>query len=364
MNPVLTRLGNKTTGAAIAAAERGAPDVAVRAGMRAAIARRLAAEQKRSDRDRDAWLQQWSAGPIALVPDEANRQHYEVPSSFFELILGPRLKYSSCLWGDPGSRWSPGLAEAEVAMLDVTIDRCLGQADIEDGMRFLDLGCGWGSVSSRLAERFPSASILAVSNSASQGDFIRGRATAQGLTNVEHRVVDVNDLGGALQGEQFDRVVSVEMLEHVRNHRRLFDDVAELLVNGGAFYIHVFAHRDLFWPFEDDGEANWMARYFFTGGVMPSRRMFGELLADDSSALTVESDWWFNGSHYARTLDAWLGRLDDNRDAVTEVLGSVYGSDTERWVQRWRMFLMACSELFGYAGGSEWGVSHQLLRRR
>ena len=319
--------------------------------MRAAIGRRLETERARPEDDRRRWLAEWMEGPIALVPDEANRQHYEVPPEFFELILGPRLKYSSCLWS-PGAT----LSQAEVAMLDRTID----QAGVEDGMRVLDLGCGWGSVSLRIAERFPEATVVAVSNSGPQGQFIRRRAADSGLDNVEHRVVDVNRLtdAGLAEDGLFDRVVSVEMLEHVRNHRRIFADIADLLTADGALHVHVFAHRTLFWPFEDRGEGDWMARTFFTGGVMPSHDLFERL----GGPLTVDRRWWFPGHHYALTLDAWLGRLDSRVDEVTRVLQPVYGGDTERWVQRWRMFLMACSELFGFAGGSEWGVSHQLMR--
>ena len=345
-------------------AERGGPDRLVRAAMRSAVERRLKAEVRRASTDRVRWLREWSSGPIALVPDEANRQHYEVPPEFFELILGPRLKYSSALYSNNDT-----LARAEERMLDLTIDR----AGIADGMRVLDLGCGWGSLSMRIAERFPSVEVLAVSNSRPQGEFIRRRMAGRPggrLDNVEHRVVDVNTLAddGAVErlGGPFDRVVTVEMLEHVRNHELLFTALADLLRVDGAVYLHVFAHRNLFWPFVDDGAANWMARYFFTGGIMPSHELFGDVLSGscDGSALEVAQRWWFDGTHYARTLDAWLDRLDANRDAVVDVLRPVYGTDTDRWVQRWRMFLMACSELFGYADGTEWGVSHQLLTRR
>ena len=242
--------------------------------------------------------------------------------------------------------------------------------DPQAGERILDLGCGWGSLSLRIAERFPSCQVVAVSNSKPQGEFIRSRAAARAdgaLGNIEHRVVDVNALSGADLGERFDRIVTVEMLEHVRNHRRLFEDLAGLLKSDGALYLHVFAHRNLFWPFSDEGSANWMARHFFTGGIMPSHGQFGEILdlrswvGDDGPPLQVAERWWFDGTHYARTLDAWLDRLDHNHEGVIDVLRPVYGDDTDRWVQRWRMFLMACSELFGYDDGAEWGVSHQLL---
>ncbi|MDH4278835.1 MAG: cyclopropane-fatty-acyl-phospholipid synthase family protein [Acidimicrobiia bacterium] len=349
----------------IGLAERRAPDRLVRRAMRAAVERRLAAEIGRPAIDRARWRREWADGPIALVPDEANRQHYDVPPEFFELILGPRLKYSSALW-ETGT--NDTLAQAEERMLDLTIT----QAGITDGMRILDLGCGWGSLSLRIAERFPAAQVVAISNSKPQGDFIRGRAASWPggpLVNIEHRVVDVNALADADFGDRFDRIVTVEMLEHVRNHRRLFGELAELLHPDGALYLHVFAHRNLFWPFTDEGSVNWMARYFFTGGIMPSHDLFGEILDPigwdgvGGPPLEVNRRWWFNGTYYARTLDAWLARLDANRAAVVDVLRPVYGTDTDVWVQRWRMFLMACSELFDYADGSEWGVSHQLLTR-
>lgn len=356
-------VGDQVVRAGIGLAERGAPDRLIRRAMRAAVERRLATEIERPAIDRVRWRREWAEGPVALVPDEANRQHYEVPPEFFELILGPRLKYSSALW----QTGTDDLAQAEERMLDVTIQR----AGITNGMRILDLGCGWGSLSLRIAERFPAAQVIAISNSEPQGEFIRGRAASWPggpLVNIEHRVVDVNDLSGVDFGDRFDRIVTVEMLEHVRNHRRLFGELAELLRSGGAVYLHVFAHRNLFWPFTDEGSANWMARYFFTGGVMPSHDLFGEILdpgawGDGDPPLRVAERWWFNGSHYARTLDAWLDRLDADRDAVVEVLRPVYGAETDRWVQRWRMFLMACSELFGFDDGFEWGVSHQLLTR-
>lgn len=363
--------------AAVDLAERGAPDRVVRAGMRAAIGRRLATERRRDPMERVRWLEEWSRGPIALVPDQANEQHYEVPAAFFELILGPRLKYSSGLWAG-----GDDLAAAELAMLDLTIDR----AGVADGMTVLDLGCGWGSISLRLAERFPSARVVAVSNSTSQGAFIADRARALGLDNLTHRVVDVNCLAatlgpgpgpgpgpgtgagskpgtGLIEPGRFDRVISVEMLEHVRNHRALLSTLATLLAPGGEVYVHVFAHRELYWPFEDDGAANWMTRYFFSGGIMPSADLFERITATDEVGLWAVDRRWFNGTHYANTLDAWLDRIDANRDRVHSVLRPVYGPDTDRWIQRWRMFMMACSELFGYDGGDEWGVVHTRLSR-
>jgi cyclopropane-fatty-acyl-phospholipid synthase len=331
----------------VSAAERGLPDGWTRAGMRRVIAARLATEHGRTAAERAAMLQRWHDGPVALVPEVANEQHYEVPAEFFELILGPRLKYSSCLWEDGAST----LGQAEDAMLRLTERR----AGIVDGMRILDLGCGWGSLSLWLAERFPAASIVAVSNSASQGRFIAARASAGGLANVRHRVADVNDL--ELEGT-FDAVVSVEMMEHVRNHPALLERVAAHLEPDARVFVHVFAHRSHYWEFVDEGPGDWMARTFFAGGVMPSHTDFDRMIAP----FDVEASWWVDGRNYRRTLDAWLARLDAQRPQVADVLAPVYGDATERWVQRWRMFLMACSEFFGWDGGRQLGVSHHRLR--
>jgi cyclopropane-fatty-acyl-phospholipid synthase len=331
----------------IDAAERGIPDPLVRAGVRRVVRSRLARERARRQSEREAMLRRWQAGPVALVPDVARQQHYDVPASFFEAMLGPRLKYSSCLWRDGAS----SLGEAEEAMLELTAQR----AQIVDGMRILDLGCGWGSLSLWLAERYPGAHIVAVSNSVSQGEFIRSRAGRRGLRNVEHRVVDVNRLD--LEG-RFDAVVSVEMLEHVRNHPALLDRVRAHLEHDATAFVHVFAHRTLFWELADRGAGDWMARHFFTGGIMPSHEQFDRLVAPHH----VEASWWVDGRNYARTLDAWLDRLDARRSEVAAIFEDVYGRSTARWVQRWRMFLIACSVFFGWNGGSQLGVSHHRLR--
>lgn len=343
----LTAMRNPATQLAVTLAERGAPDGLVRAGMRRAIQNRLTAEEQRDDTDIAAMLAEWHTGPVALVPELANAQHYEVPASFYQLVLGPRLKYSSCLWPTRET----DLATAEEEMLALTARR----AGIENGMRILDLGSGWGSLSLWLAEHFPDSEILTVSNSVSQGDLIRSRAAAGRLQNIRHQVVDVNDLD--VRGP-FDAVVSVEMLEHVRNHPVLLQRLMEVVVPGSPMFIHVFAHRDRFWAFEDRGPGDWMSRYFFSGGVMPShnqiKRLFGPVELADS--------WWVEGTHYERTLNAWLDLLDSQIDEVTKILEPVYGAETKTWVQRWRMFFMACAEFFGYNDGKTLGISHHLLR--
>ncbi len=330
-------------GAAIALAERGAPDGAIRWGMRKGIEGRLAEEMARAEAERDGWLAEWHRGPIALVPERANDQHYEVPAAFFEAVLGPRLKYSSGLWPTPGT----DLAGSEEAMLE---ESCRA-AGIEDGMAILDLGCGWGSLALFVAERYPACTVTAVSNSTSQGRYIADRAARHGLDNVRHRVVDVNRL--ELDG-RFDRVVSVEMFEHVRNHPALLTSLDRLVEPGGAVFVHVFAHRLYFWPFEDRGAGDWMARTFFSGGIMPSHDLFTRF----ASPFRVTASTWHSGLHYQRTLDAWLDRIDAAPRAVAATLAG-----SPQTVRQWRMFMMACSELFGYADGVEWGVSHHLMIR-
>ena len=332
---------------AIAVAERGAPDSVIRAGIRRTIRARLNAERTRDGLERDQMLGHWHRGPIALVPGLANEQHYEVPPEFFELILGPRMKYSSCLWPSGTNT----LRQAEEAMLELSAER----AGLEDGMRVLDLGSGWGSMSLWIAERYPESEVVAVSNSVPQGAFIRSRVEQRGLRNVRHVVRDVNAL--ELEG-RFDAVVSVEMLEHVRNHPALLEQVASALQPNAQVFVHVFAHRDLLWEFEDRGTGDWMARTFFSGGIMPSHTDFRRLVAP----FAVEQSWWESGLHYQKTLEAWLGLLDAHRPEVTRALAPVYGAQTDLWVQRWRIFLMACSEFFGYSGGDLLGVSHHRLR--
>ena len=341
-------LSDRFADAAVELAERGiVPDPAIRWGTRRLVAGRLAAERDRDPTERAAFWAEAQEGPIALVPDLANTQHYEVPAAFFDLVLGPRRKYSSAWW-PPGT---DGLADAEEAMLALTAER----AGLADGQAILDLGCGWGSFTLWAAERFPDARVVGVSNSTGQRAHILGSAAERGLANVEVRTADINDFD---PGRRFDRIVSIEMLEHVRNHRRLFDRMRSWVVDDGSVFVHVFAHREFAYPFEVDGPGSWMARTFFSGGVMPSVQLIPEAAAP---GFALAGDWWMDGMHYARTLDAWLERLDEWRPEVRAVLAPTYGEDVDRWVQRWRMFFMACAALFAYDGGAEWGVAHHRL---
>jgi cyclopropane-fatty-acyl-phospholipid synthase len=286
------------------------------------------------------------ASPVAVAPEAANAQHYEVPARFFELVLGPHLKYSSGWW----PRGVSDLATAEESALELTGWR----AGVRDGMDILDLGCGWGSFSLWAARRFPRCRVTAMSNSAVQGEHIRRRARELGLANVDVVTADINHF---TTGRRFHRVVSVEMLEHVRNWEVLFARVASWLRPEGAFFLHVFAHRELAYRYEDRGSGDWMARHFFTGGVMPA----DSLPHHFADHLAVRRHWRLDGRHYSRTLEAWLANMDANRAEIMALFGVTYGADARRWFGRWRMFFMACSELFRYRDGAEWGVSHYRL---
>ncbi len=329
------------------------PDPVVRAFMRMVIGQRLQSE-KAPDMERTRLrLQQFtdelSSGPIAIATDDANRQHYELPAEFFETVLGPHLKYSSCLWPEGVT----DLAEAEEEMLALCVDR----AGIMDGMEVLDLGCGWGSMALWIAAKFPRARVVAVSNSRTQAEFIRRRCTERGIDRVEVLTADMNEFSSA---RRFDRIVSVEMFEHMQNWDRLFSRVSNWLEPAGRFFLHVFCNRRYAYRFVDSGSSDWMARHFFSGGIMPSEdfpRRFGR-------HLEVIDQWRVDGLHYSRTLEAWLRAMDANRQRLIPLFRDTYGDQAERWFARWRMFFMACSELFGYRHGMEWYVSHTLLKPR
>jgi cyclopropane-fatty-acyl-phospholipid synthase len=327
----------------IALAERGlAPTPLIRRGIRRLCADRLA--EFRAGPTLTTFIDEIAAAPVAPVPERANAQHYEVPSAFFQLVLGTHLKYSSAFWPSAVST----LDEAEEAMLALTCER----AQLEDGQDVLELGCGWGSLSMYMARRFPRSRIVAVSNSATQRAFIEARCPA----NVTIVTADMNVFS---PGRQFDRIVSVEMFEHMRNWRVLLDRVAGWLANDGQLFIHVFCHATNAYAFESAGASNWMGRHFFTGGIMPAF----ELLPRLDGPLTVKDKWFLDGRHYERTAAAWRRNLEDRRDAVVAVLRPHYGHDAVRWYHRWRLFFLSCEELFGYAQGTEWGVAHYRLAK-
>lgn len=333
------------------AERRFVPDPVIRYGIRRLAAQRLREEQhEQRTYEGDALTTGISGGQLAIDTDAANAQHYEIPAEFYNIVLGPHLKYSACFW-PPGVT---NLSGAEEAMLALYAER----AQLADGQHILDLGCGWGSFSLWAAARFPSAQITAVSNSHSQRGFIEAECMKRGLTNVKVITADVNEL--FLPVGAFDRVVSVEMFEHVRDYQGLLERVSKWLAPQGRLFVHVFCHERYAYPFETDGEDNWMGRYFFTGGVMPAR----DTLARHQDHLSLDQQWSLSGIHYRKTAAAWLARLDGREVEVRRALAPVYGAEVDRWVQRWRMFFMACEELFGFAGGDEWRVCHYLFRPR
>jgi cyclopropane-fatty-acyl-phospholipid synthase len=338
-----------------AIAEKGLlPDPAIRWGIRR-LHRKTLSEVKRGDVEAESnalqrFIRELRESLIAIDSQRANEQHYEVPSAFFRLFLGPHMKYSSGLW-NPGTAT---LEHAEEAMLDLTCKR----AGIENGMEILDLGCGWGSLSLWMAQHYPKSRILAISNSSGQRELIHGRCAELGMTNLEVMTADMN----AFDCERrFDRIVSVEMFEHMRNWERLLARISLWLKPEGRLFVHHFSHREVTYLFRSESDEDWMGHYFFAGGMMPSDGLIQRFQQD----LIVEDHWRVNGRHYQRTLEAWLEKLDSSRSAALPILASVYGpSKATVWFNRWRLFLLACSELFGYQNGNEWFVSHYRLKKR
>lgn len=322
------------------------PDWIIRIGIRRLLGKRAArAESQRFDMD--AFVDELKRSPLALHTDAANDQHYEVPAEFYRRVLGPKLKYSCCLYDSSDTT----LAEAEEAMLRLTCER----ASLEDGQRVLELGCGWGSLSLWMAEHFPHSDITAVSNSNSQRQFIESQAAERGLSNLRVITADMRDF--AAEG-RFDRVVSVEMFEHMRNYELLFKRVEGWLVPDGKALVHVFCHVGDPYLFETDGPDDWMGRHFFTGGTMPSTGLFERFDAN----LRITKRWKVGGMHYWQTCEHWLDNLDDTRDRLLKLFQSdLPAQDARVALQRWRIFFMACAELFRYRDGEKWFVEHYLF---
>jgi len=329
------------------------PDRVIRAGIRRLLKQRLdeidAGDVEAAARRIEHFVAEMDASPVALVPELANEQHYEVPADFYALALGRRRKYSSCYWPDGVT----SLDGAEEAALAMTCER----AGLRDGLDVLELGCGWGSLTLWMAEHYPASHVTAVSNSHSQRAYILAQAAERGLRNVEVITEDMNRFASA---RKFDRVLSVEMFEHMRNYRALFERIHSWLEPGGRFFLHIFVHRAVPYAFVDSGPSDWMSRHFFSGGIMPS----DELPLRFQEHLRLVQRWRWNGQHYEKTANAWLAAMDQRRAAVWPILEQTYGANAARqWWMRWRIFFMACAEMFGYRRGQEWWVAHYLFER-
>jgi len=334
------------------------PDALSRLGMRQLMKQRLVDEAAGDGEQRSQRFNQFLAelrnSPIAVETGAANEQHYEVPAEFFHRHLGPRLKYSCALYPTGNET----LAQAEELMLSLYAER----AGLRDGQRMLDLGCGWGSLSLWLAEHYPNSQVVGLSNSHGQREFILQRAAKRGLTNLTiltGNIVDFEFPAGGIHGG-FDRVLSIEMFEHMKNYGLLLAKIARWMNDDAKLFIHIFVHKLLAYHFQVANQTDWMSQYFFTGGTMPSEN----LLLNFQDDVKLEQQWWVSGTHYERTSNHWLAGMDAHKAEILEIFRKGYGKDAAVWVQRWRMFYMAVAELFGYADGNEWGVAHYRFAKR
>lgn len=331
------------------------PDAAIRIGIRNLLGKKLREETRENavaqSEALSAFVEELKRSPIAIKTSDANEQHYEVPTEFFQLVLGPRMKYSSGYW--PSDTTS--FAESEAAMLALTCQR----AALADSLDILELGCGWGSLTLWMAENYPNARVTGVSNSATQKLHIEAEAARRGLSNIRILTADMNVFEAG--DSAFDRVVSVEMFEHMKNYQLLMAKVARWLRPGGKLFVHIFTHREFAYHFEGKDPSDWITRYFFEGGTMPS----DDLLLYFQEDLTIENHWRVSGTHYQRTSEAWLENMDAHEPAITPILERTYGKDqTAKWRAYWRVFFLSCAELWGFRGGNEWLVSHYRFTKR
>ncbi|HEY9200127.1 MAG TPA: cyclopropane-fatty-acyl-phospholipid synthase family protein [Gammaproteobacteria bacterium] len=329
------------------------PDSIIRQGIRRLLKQRLqeisADDLQASHQLKQAFIRHMRQAPIALTPEKANQQHYEVPAAFYNTVLGSLNKYSCCYWKDD----TRTLDRAEVNALELSCEH----ADLQDGQHILELGCGWGSLTLWMARHYPSSQITAVSNSHSQKAYIKQQAENAGLNNIQVITCDMNDFHS---DAQFDRIVSIEMFEHMRNWQQLLHRVSQWLAPEGKFFMHVFSHCSVPYAFEVKDESDWMSDVFFTGGMMPS----DDLLLYFQDSLQVEQSWIWNGDHYAKTCNAWLGNMDQHKASLMPLIRDTYGTEhSQQWWMRWRIFFMACAELFAFEQGQQWHVMHYLMSK-
>ena len=330
------------------------PDNLIRFGIRRLCKQRLKISNTQNcendDKYQRNWIKKLKNSPIAIVPEKANEQHYEVPPKFFEKVLGSNMKYSSGYW----YKNTINIDDSELIMLQKTTER----AEIEDGMRILELGCGWGSLTLYIAKKFPNSTLVAVSNSKDQKQYILKKCIENNISNIVIETADMNDFSIS---QKFDRVISIEMFEHMRNYQKLLKRIDNLLFDDGKLFIHIFSHKLIAYPFINDGPSDWMAREFFSGGQMPSHNLLLHFQED----LIIDKMWRISGKHYSKTSQYWLENMDRNRKYIIEMFNEIYGKqNSQRWFQRWRIFFMSCEELFGYNNGNDWGVSNYLFKKR
>lgn len=328
------------------------PDQFIRVGIRGLLKDKLDEERHLDEQQGDArkaqLIQQLKDAPIAVNTREANQQHYEVPTRFFQLVMGKHMKYSCGFWKNDNVSFD----QSEEDMLALTVER----AQLKDGQRILELGCGWGSLTLYMAQQFPQSTILGVSNSATQKEHILREAKKRGLNNVRIMTADMNDF---VVDEQFDRVVSVEMFEHMRNYQKLMEKIDYFLCDDGKLFVHIFSHKTYAYLYQEQDEHDWIAKYFFTGGVMPS----DDLLLHFQGRLRLEEQWHVNGTHYQKTAEQWLKNMDQHEKEIMPIFKETYGDDYRKWWVYWRVFFMSCAELWGYSDGNEWHVSHYLFKK-
>lgn len=323
------------------------PDSLIRVGIRNQIKAHSLFLSK-NPKSTDEWIKELFELPIAQATEISKEQHYEVPTEYFKYVLGPNLKYSACYWKNDAST----LSEAEEEMLSITARH----AKIENGQEILELGCGWGSFSLWLAKKYPNSNITAMSHSKSQKEYIDSQIKKYDIRNLK---IITNDINNFHSNKKFDRIVSIEMFEHIRNHQKIFKRLESWLKPSGLLFIHVFTHKDSCYLFEPNYERDWMAKYFFTGGIMPST----SLIPNAALGFKLEKKWAINGNHYSKTLDSWLNFHDKNESKIIEIFEKCYGKKSKLWSQRWRIFYLACSELFSFNEGNDWFVMHYLFKK-
>ena len=331
------------------------PDPLIRIGIRKLLQEKLD-EEKTLDQTyghehrKKELVEFLKSSPIAVNTADANEQHYEVPTEFFKLVMGKHLKYSSGLWREGVSDFD----QSEKDMLEETTER----AELKDGQNILELGCGWGSLTLFMAQKYPHSMITGVSNSSTQRQYITSEAEKRGLRNITIITADMNEF---MIDDQFDRVVSVEMFEHMRNYEKLFQKISNFLKNDGKLFVHIFTHKDFAYLYKETDEHDWIAKYFFTGGIMPSDDLFSYF----PEHFEIEQQWQVNGQNYQKTSEMWLHNMDKNKSKIIPILKETYGEDQfKKWWVYWRVFFMSCAELWGYHNGNEWIVSHYRFKKR